>query len=209
MHGDEREDPFYWLRDDDRKNPDVLAHIKAENEYTAAALSPTEPLQARLFAEMRGRVQETDTSIAVRRDGFWYYTRTLEGQQYGIHCRRAVPEGAGEETEESTMDERCGRCSCVCHAPVLAPASRCSTSSKSFYTFRACAWRCLCSAQCCMGRHRRAAACRRRCCSTRTRRPRSTASTTPARSPSAPTVRCSATRRTRSVARSTACASST
>ena len=107
MHGDEREDPFYWIRDDDRKDPAVLAHIDAENKYTAAALAPTEAVQGRLFKEMRGRIQETDQSVATRRDGFWYYTRTLEGEQYGIHCRRPAGDASATEDETSAMDERC------------------------------------------------------------------------------------------------------
>lgn len=113
-HGDVRTDPFYWLRDDSRTDPQVLAYLKAENEYTAAALADTEALQARLFKEMRGRIQEADVTVATRRAGFFYYSRTLEGAQYSVHCRRPVPDGAGPEAEGDKVDERCAFVFCVC-----------------------------------------------------------------------------------------------
>ena len=63
-HGDIRVDPWYWLRD--RENPEVIEYLEAENAYTERALAPTQPLQDRLFEEIRGRVQETDVSPPVR-----------------------------------------------------------------------------------------------------------------------------------------------
>lgn len=57
-HGDVRSDPYYWLRDDTRSDPEIMGHIAAENAYCAAVLSDTEGLQGRLFAEMKGRIQE-------------------------------------------------------------------------------------------------------------------------------------------------------
>ncbi|MEW5300193.1 MAG: hypothetical protein WDW36_003139 [Sanguina aurantia] len=114
-HGDTREDSYYWLRDDDRKDPKVLAHLAAETAYTKAALADTEALQAELYTEMRARIQEEDQGVPYRRAGFYYYTRTVEGLQYRLHCRRRVPEGAGApcetdspdpaETEEVILDE--------------------------------------------------------------------------------------------------------
>ena len=59
-HGDVRIDDYYWLRD--RTNPEVLDYLRAENDYAAAAMRTTEPLQAALFEEMRGRIQETDST---------------------------------------------------------------------------------------------------------------------------------------------------
>jgi hypothetical protein len=106
MHGDTRDDPFYWLRDDSRTDEEVLNYLKAENEYMAAALAHTVPLQEQLFKEMKGRIQETDETVAVLKDGYYYYTRTFEGKQYGVHCRRALPDGAAPETEASEMDTR-------------------------------------------------------------------------------------------------------
>ncbi|HEX5097563.1 MAG TPA: S9 family peptidase [Acidimicrobiia bacterium] len=93
-HGDERVDDWYWLRD--RDDPEVLAHLKAENAYTDALLAPTKALQDRIYAEIKARIEETDTSAPVP-DGPWeYYARTVEGQQYPIHCRR--PRGGRAET---------------------------------------------------------------------------------------------------------------
>jgi oligopeptidase B len=89
-HGETRVDPFYWLRD--RDDPEVLAYLKAENEYTSAALRHTEAFQATLFEEIRGRIQETDVSAPVRFGPWDYFTRTVEGEQYAIHGRR--PAGA-------------------------------------------------------------------------------------------------------------------
>src|SRR5918996_4236670 len=85
-HGDERVDDYYWLRN--RDDPEVIAHLEAENAYTSAAMSHTERLQQRLFDEIKSRVQETDASAPVRKGPYEYFTRTIEGLQYGIHCRR-------------------------------------------------------------------------------------------------------------------------
>lgn len=88
QHGDEREDFFYWLRDDDRASQDVLEYLRRENEYTKSVMSDTEELQVRLYKELRGRIQEADVSAATRSGAFLYYTRTEEGEQYAVHCRK-------------------------------------------------------------------------------------------------------------------------
>ncbi|MEN2737912.1 S9 family peptidase [Microbacterium sp. X-17] len=84
-HGDAFEDPYEWLRAKD--DADVLAHLEAENAYTRARTAGLEGLQARIFGEIKDRTQETDLSVPVRQGRWWYYSRTVEGQQYGIHCR--------------------------------------------------------------------------------------------------------------------------
>jgi len=89
-HGDVRIDDWYWLRSDDRSDPEVLAHLEAENSHVADALAHTEPLQEKLFAEMKARIKETDLSVPFRKDGRWFYSRTEEGRQYPILCRTAV-----------------------------------------------------------------------------------------------------------------------
>jgi oligopeptidase B len=89
-HGDERVDDWAWLRSDDRADPEVLALLEAENAFVAEALAHTEPLQAELFEEMKARIKETDLSVPFRKDGRWFYSRTVEGQQYPILCRTAV-----------------------------------------------------------------------------------------------------------------------
>lgn len=88
-HGDERVDPWFWLCE--RDNPEVLDYLRAENEYTEAALAHTAALRDRLFTEIVGRVQETDVTAPVRRGPYEYFTRTIEGLQYDVHCRRPFP----------------------------------------------------------------------------------------------------------------------
>ncbi len=90
FHGDERIDDWAWLRDDAKAEPEVLAHLEAENAYTAAALADTEVLQAELFDEMKARILETDLSVPYSKKGWWYTTRTEEGRQYPIWSRSAV-----------------------------------------------------------------------------------------------------------------------
>ncbi len=85
-HGDERVDDWFWLRD--RDDPDVRAYLEAENAYTQAVMAHTDAVQQRVFDEIKSRIQETDTSAPVRKGPYEYFTRTIEGMQYGVHCRR-------------------------------------------------------------------------------------------------------------------------
>ncbi len=85
-HGDVRVDEYYWLRE--RENPEVIAYLEAENAYVDAALAHTEALQESVFAEIRSRVVEDDSSVPYRDGDYWYYTRYEEGKQYPIHGRR-------------------------------------------------------------------------------------------------------------------------
>ncbi|WP_431945985.1 S9 family peptidase [Micromonospora marina] len=90
-HGDAVLDEYAWLATKD--DPDTIAYLNAENAYTEARTAHLAGLRAELFEETRRRTQETDLSVPTRKDGYWYYTRTVEGQQYGVHCRRAVRPG--------------------------------------------------------------------------------------------------------------------
>ena len=92
LHGDERVDDWYWLRD--RDDPETTAYLEAENAYTEAMTAHTEGLQGLLYEEVRGRIQETDESAAVPHGGHWYFRRTVEGLQYPTHCRRTGAEDA-------------------------------------------------------------------------------------------------------------------
>ncbi len=85
-HGETFTDDFAWLRQQD--NPDTVRYLEAENSYADSVLAPTQPLQERLYQEMLGRIKETDLSVPIRRDGYWYYSRTEQGKQYPIQCRR-------------------------------------------------------------------------------------------------------------------------
>ncbi|KAJ1260889.1 hypothetical protein BS78_10G266700 [Paspalum vaginatum] len=93
-HGDVRVDNYYWLRDDSRSDPDVLAHLRAENDYTAAVMSDVKQLEDELYAEIRGRIQEDDMDAPLRKGHYYYYERTLTGKEYVQHCRRLVPTDA-------------------------------------------------------------------------------------------------------------------
>ncbi len=94
-HGDERLDPYYWLRE--RDDPAVLAYLEAENSYTAAMLAHTEPLQGTLYDEMKSRIKETDESVPVARGGYYYYYREEKGKQYRIYCRKKRSLDAAEQ----------------------------------------------------------------------------------------------------------------
>jgi oligopeptidase B len=98
-HGDTRIDNYYWLRD--RNDPDTIAYLEAENAYTKLSLDHTATLEAQVYAEMLGRIKQTDSSAPVRRGEFYYYTRTEEGKQYEIYCRRR---GSLEAPEEVLLD---------------------------------------------------------------------------------------------------------
>ncbi|MGK5673385.1 S9 family peptidase [Micromonospora sp. URMC 106] len=90
-HGDTVTDEYAWLATKD--DPETIAYLTAENAYTEARTAHLEGLRADLFEETRRRTQETDLSVPSRKGGYWYYTRTVEGQQYGVQCRRAVRDG--------------------------------------------------------------------------------------------------------------------
>lgn len=98
-HGDRRVDSYYWLRE--RDNPAMLAYLEAENAYTSASMAHTDGLQKELFAEMKGRIKETDETVPVERSGYFYYRRTEEGKQYPIFCRKA---GCLDALEEVLLD---------------------------------------------------------------------------------------------------------
>ena len=98
-NGDRRIDPYYWLRE--RQNPEVIAYLQAENSYADAVTAGTASLQERLYHEIVGRVQETDTSAATLYKGWWTYTRTVKGLDYELYCRRR---GSMEAPEQVILD---------------------------------------------------------------------------------------------------------
>jgi oligopeptidase B len=99
-HGDLRIDDYFWLRE--RDNPDVIAYLEAENRYTETVMAPASALQEQLYQEMRARIKETDETVPVQIDDFWYYQRTEEGKQYPIFCRKR---GTLDEPEEVLLDQ--------------------------------------------------------------------------------------------------------
>ena len=86
LHGFTLEDDYGWMRD--KSSPEVIAYLEAENAYTANVMGPTQALQERLYAEMLSHIKETDESVPYRLGDWFYSTRTEEGRQYAIHCRR-------------------------------------------------------------------------------------------------------------------------
>ncbi len=102
-HGDEVVDDYAWLRQ--RDDPEVIAYLEAENAYTEAAMAHTSELQEQLFEEIKGRIQETDLSVPVRKGEWWYYTRTEEARQYPIHCRKPAGSPAETEPTEETAEQ--------------------------------------------------------------------------------------------------------
>ena len=95
IHGDLRVDDYFWLRE--KSNPEVLAHLRAENAYTDAVMAPALPLRDTLYQEMVGRLKETDSNVPHQKGNWWYYTRTEQGKQYPIYCRKHLTTSAPEE----------------------------------------------------------------------------------------------------------------
>jgi len=86
IHGDTRVDYYYWLRE--RDNPEVIAYLKAENEYLEKKMAHTEALQEKLFNEIVGRIKQTDMSVPYKDNGYYYYSRFEEGNEYPFYCRK-------------------------------------------------------------------------------------------------------------------------
>ena len=87
-HGAERNDEYYWLRDDKRENKEMLAYLNAENAYTDALLAPLKPLEDKLYNEVVARIKQDDASVPYRERGWWYYARFVAGKDYPVHARR-------------------------------------------------------------------------------------------------------------------------
>ena len=96
-HGHRRDDPYHWMRDDERKDPEILAYLQSENDYAEAVLQPSADLRNELFEELKGRIKKDDSSVPVLRRNYWYYTRYESDREYPIHCRRKGSMSAPEE----------------------------------------------------------------------------------------------------------------
>ncbi|MEA3009269.1 MAG: oligopeptidase [Sphingomonadales bacterium] len=97
-----RNDEYYWLRDDTRKNPEMLAYLAAENAYVDSAMAPLKPLQEKLYSEFVGRIKQDDSSVPYRKRGYYYYSRFEAGQDYPVIARR---KGAMTAPEEVLLDQ--------------------------------------------------------------------------------------------------------
>jgi oligopeptidase B len=99
VHGIDLVDNYYWLND--KTNPEVIAYLNAENEFTQAMMAHTADLQETIFEEMKGRIKETDLSVPYKDGPYYYYSRTEEGKNYPIFCRK---KGSLDAPEEVLLD---------------------------------------------------------------------------------------------------------
>ncbi|TCQ04951.1 S9 family peptidase [Sphingomonas sp. PP-CC-3A-396] len=93
-----REDDYYWLRDDTRKNPEMLAYLAAENAYADAQLASLKPLQAKLYEETVSHIRQDDSSVPYAKNGYYYGSRFQTGADYPILERRKGSRTAPAET---------------------------------------------------------------------------------------------------------------
>ena len=95
INGYELKDDYFWLRD--KKNPEVIKYLEAENAYTETYTNPHKPFADALYKEMLGRIKQTDLSVPYKNGEYWYYSKTVEGQQYPTFYRSKKQNGDGEE----------------------------------------------------------------------------------------------------------------
>src|SRR6266487_4742903 len=100
INGDSLVDDYFWLRE--KSNPKVIQHLKVEDAYAETVMKPTVALQQKLYKEMLGHIKQTDVNVPYRWGGYFYYTRTEEGRQYPIFCRKR---GSLEAKEEIVLDQ--------------------------------------------------------------------------------------------------------
>ncbi|HNB36626.1 MAG TPA: hypothetical protein PK414_10430, partial [Anaerolineales bacterium] len=99
-HGVTRIDDYYWMRD--KNDPETIKYLQAESDYLEEMMQHTKPLQATLFSEMKGRIQETDSTVPERRGDYFHYERTETGKQYPVFCRK---HGSLDAPEEVLLDQ--------------------------------------------------------------------------------------------------------
>ncbi|MBT8052254.1 MAG: S9 family peptidase, partial [Gammaproteobacteria bacterium] len=101
LHGISRTDDYFWLRDDERSDPDVIAYLEAENGFFDEAMAHTEEMQSTLYDEMVARLDPDESSVPYDKDGWWYYYRYEPDKDYAIYARR---KGSMEADEEILVD---------------------------------------------------------------------------------------------------------
>ena len=92
-----RNDPYYWLRDDERSNPEVLDYLKAENAFRERSMLRAKPLENALYDEVIARLKQDDSTVPYRKSGYWYSTRYEPGKEHPIFVRRKDSPDAPEE----------------------------------------------------------------------------------------------------------------
>src|ERR1700712_1696966 len=88
VHGETLVDNWFYLRD--REHPATIPYLEAENSFTDFVMAETGGIETKIYEEMVGRIQETDSTVPTRYGGFEYYTRMEQGKQYPILCRKAL-----------------------------------------------------------------------------------------------------------------------
>src|SRR5215472_2245847 len=102
IHGVTLVDDYAWMRD--KENPDVTAYLEAENAYSDAVMAPYADLREELYREMLGHIKQTDVTVPYRDGLYWYYSRTEEGLQYAIQCRKpGTFSGPKEDADEEVI----------------------------------------------------------------------------------------------------------
>jgi len=96
-NGLKRQDEYYWLRDDTRKNPEMLAYLNAENAYADSLMAPLKATQEKIYQEIIARVKQDDSTVPYFERDYWYYTRYEPGKDYPIYARRKGNMQAAEE----------------------------------------------------------------------------------------------------------------
>ncbi len=95
IHGDTRIDNYYWMNN--REDPEVIAHLEAENAYKDSVMKHTEPLQEKLFEEIKSKIKQEDESVPYKENGYYYYSRTVPEKEYYLVCRKKETLEAAEE----------------------------------------------------------------------------------------------------------------
>jgi oligopeptidase B len=102
LHGITLVDDYAWLRD--KTNPEVTSYLEMENAYAEATTAQLAGLRDQLYAEMLSHIKQTDETVPFRDGNWWYYSRTEEGKQYGISCRKSGSAAAPEGEENVILD---------------------------------------------------------------------------------------------------------
>lgn len=97
IHGDTRIDNYYWMRDDERKAPEVIQHLEAENAFTEKTLAHTRDLQEKLFEEINGRIKKDDSTVPYKKNGYFYTQRYEGDKEYPVYFRQKENLNAEEE----------------------------------------------------------------------------------------------------------------
>ncbi|GBG29308.1 Prolyl endopeptidase [Hondaea fermentalgiana] len=97
-------DDYFWMRDDDRKAPEVIAHLRRENAYCEYQTRHLKPLSKALYKDLLSHVKETEDSVPYPYGDYWYYSRTIKGKSYRIYCRAKSEEEVGSANEEILLD---------------------------------------------------------------------------------------------------------